>query len=831
MPLAPKTRLGTYEILGPLGAGGMGEVYRARDSRLGREIAIKVLPEAVSSSPERLARFEREARTVAGLNHPNIVTLHSVEDEDGIRFITMELVQGQSLDRYVQAGGLPLTRVLELSIPLAHALVAAHERGVIHRDLKPSNVMVTDGGWVKVLDFGLAKMTEPARQDPAAAIGAAAPTIGAVTAGPLSGEGQVLGTVPYMAPEQIRGETVDARSDLFAFGIILFELATGRRPFTGPTPADVSSAILRDVPPPVMSLRGDLPRDLSRIVERCLEKDPRDRFQTARDVMNELRYAQRYAGVVAGPTSPPMTVTPAPTATPYAAPPYTPTPYTPAPQPYTPPPLSPAPQSPAPLSPTPPSGTIPGSRAPKDVPSIAVLPFVNRSRGEEDEYFSDGLADELLNVLTKIRGLRVAARASSFQFKGKNEDLATIGEKLNVATLLDGSVRKAGNRVRISVQLVKAADRVQLWSETYDRSLEDIFAVQDDIAQSVVKELRTTLLGAAPDSDASGKAAAEVAEAAKGHGHNPEAHRLYLQGKYFLGRLTQEDTARALRYLSEAVRLDPSHAAAWTELSRGNAQSAGFGWIPVREGYARAREAAQRALQLEPDLAEAHARMSGIQRLHDWDWKGAEESIRRASELAPGRADILRAAGSMAHLMGRLEEAEIHIRRAIDQDPLDGGGYSMMGLLYRSMNRLGDAERMIRKAIELSPQRISAHHILGIVLADQGRDAEALEEANREPAEWARLTSLAYVHEKAGRMRESDEALRELEAKHAVDTAYQIAAVYAGRNDLDGAFRWLNRSVDEKDAGSAQMSVEPVFRVLHGDPRWKEILRRIGMDG
>jgi serine/threonine protein kinase/tetratricopeptide (TPR) repeat protein len=810
MSLLSKTHLGTYEIIGPLGAGGMGEVYRARDSRLGREVAIKVLPEAVASSPDRLARFEREARTVAGLNHPNIVTLYSVEDEDGIRFLTMELVEGQSLDKHVVPGGLPLARVLELSIPLAHALVAAHERGVIHRDLKPSNVMVTHGGWVMVLDFGLAKLADPKEYDPAATIGA--------TGAPLSGEGQLLGTVPYMAPEQIRSEKVDARSDLFAFGIILHELATGRRPFTGATPADVSSAILRDVPPPLLSIRSDLPRDLGRIVERCLEKDPRERFQTARDVMNELRYVQREAG--ARPATPPMT-TPThaapPTATPLSPPPQSPPPS---------PPLSPFPAPPSSASG---SGMVPRSTPPRDVPSIAVLPFVNRSRGEEDEYFSDGLADELLNVLTKIRGLRVAARASSFQFKGKNEDLATIGEKLNVATLLDGSVRKAGNRVRISVQLVKAADRVQLWSETYDRSLDDIFAVQDDIAQSVVKELRTTLLGAAPDSDASGKAQAEVAEAAKGHGQNAESHRLYLQGKYFVERLTEEDVKRGAQYLNEAVKLDPTHAAAWAELSRAFAIMAGYSWLPVVEGYRNAREAAMRALELQPDLAEAHARLAGIQRSHDWDWKGAEESTRRALELAPGNADMLRAAGMLAHHRGRLEEGESYFRRAIEQDPLNSGGYSAIGQLYRSMDRLQDAEKMLRKALEVSPQRIAAHFILAIVLADQGRDAEALAEVTREPTDWGRLTGLAYVHFKAGHTQESDEALRKLEATHAGDSSYQIAAIHAPRGNLDGAFQWLERAVTDRDAGVAQVMSEPMFRKLHGDERWKGLLRRIGL--
>ncbi|HEX6030132.1 MAG TPA: protein kinase [Tepidiformaceae bacterium] len=808
MPLSKGTKLGTYHITGPLGAGGMGEVYRARDTRLGREVAIKVLPEAVAASPDRLARFEREARAVAGLNHPNIVTLHSVEEEEGVRFLTMELVDGQSLDHVVTSGGLPLSRVLELAIPLANALVAAHERGVVHRDLKPGNVMVTPDGWVKVLDFGLAKVAAEEGADPGATIGA--------SAGPISGVGQVLGTVPYMAPEQIRGEPVDARSDLFALGIILYELATGRRPFTGESSADISSAILRDAPAPLLSVRSDLPRDLNRIVVRCLEKNPRDRFQTARDVYNELKYLEREGSAPPSPVSGGFTPSP-----PSAAP----TPF----------PHVPATPTPGPRAATPaPSG--PGSAASgfgpvsTNVPSIAVLPFINRSRNEEDEYFSDGLADELLSVLTKVRGLRVAARASSFQFRGMNEDLAVIGERLNVATLLDGSVRKSGNRVRISVQLVQAADRVQLWAETYDRSLDDIFAVQDDIAQSVVRELRTTLLGEAPDSKASSAAQAAIAAAGRGHGvQNPEAHRAYLQGKYFVDRVTEEDTAKGLRYLEEAVAIDPTLALAYAAISRAYSNAGSYGWEPVRVAYEKARKTALRALELAPDLPEAHIRLAAIQRVHDWDWKGAEASVRRALELDPSNAETLRAAGSIAHGSGRNEEARAYFLRSIELDPLVSAGYTGLAQVYRAMDRLPDSEQAMRKAMELSPQRLGASMMLTILLSDQGKHAEAVREAGREGAEWARLTALAYAYQKAGQTVECDKALRQLEEGHAVDSPYQIAAVHNAKGDVDAAFAWLNRAVEERDAGVAQVAVEPVFRNLHSDPRWKPLLKRINI--
>ncbi len=386
--LVPGTKVGPYEIVAPLGAGGMGEVYRARDPRLGREVALKVLPEAVASRHDWLARFEREAKTVAALNHPHIVTIHSIEEAGAIRFLTMELVDGQSLDELLAPGGLPLPRALELSIALADALAAAHGKGIVHRDLKPGNVMLTRDGRVKVLDFGLAKLEErPPRPGSDTLPGTLALTVDS----PISTAGQVMGTVPYMAPEQIRGEAVDARADLFAFGIMLYELVSGRRPFAGKTLADVSSAILRDAPAPIQTVRPGLPRALDRIIGRCLEKDRERRFQSARDVRNELELVRREVESEA--------------------------------------------RSPA--------------RA-AEGPSIAVLPFANMSADPENEYFSDGLSEELLNVLAKNAGLKVAGRTSSFAFKGRHEDLREIGHKLGVATLLEGSVRKAGNRVRIT---------------------------------------------------------------------------------------------------------------------------------------------------------------------------------------------------------------------------------------------------------------------------------------------------------------------------------------------------------------------------------------------
>lgn len=766
MTLTPGTRLGPYEVVGLLGAGGMGEVYRARDMRLGRDVAIKMLPEDVAAHPDRLARFEREAQTVAGLNHPNIVTLHSVEESAGIRFLTMELVEGHSLDQLVTPGGLPVLKVLDLAIPLADALVAAHERGVVHRDLKPANVMVTREGRVKVLDFGLAKLaTADSNLDA---------TQAATLVSPISTAGQVVGTVPYMAPEQVRGDVVDARSDLFALGIMVYELLSGQRPFGGSTFADVSSSILRDSPEP---LRGDLPEDLKRIVGRCLEKDPRNRVQTALDVYNELRLVKRSLDLGSSAPS---------------------------------------------------SGRTPVAVPTDEAPSIAVLPFVNRSRDEEDEYFADGLADELLNVLAKIRGLRVAARTSSFQFKGKNEDLAVIGQKLNVATLLEGSVRKAGNRMRISVQLVKVSDGFHLWSETYDRTLEDIFAVQDDIAQSVVKELRATLLGEEPDSRTSGEVKAEVAAAAKGRGDVGEAHGLFLQGRFLVERIASDDINRGVEYLEQALKLDPRHALAWAALSRARGLQAAVGLATVDEGYARARDAAERSLALEPGLAEAHLAMGTVQSWCDWDWKAADRSFRRAMELAPNNPDVVRAVAMMTFHLGRPAEAITLGLRAIALDPMDVSGYGYLGRFYRGADLLPEAEATFRKALEISPKVLNLHYLLAIVLLELGRNDEALAEAGSEPTGYGRLCGLAIVHHALGNHEESDRSLEELTRSGSHDCAYQLAMAHAVRGEADAAFHWLERGYTQRDSGLTLAKPERLLRSLHSDPRWTMFMRKMG---
>jgi serine/threonine protein kinase/Flp pilus assembly protein TadD len=744
MTLATGSRLGPYEILAPLGAGGMGEVYRARDPRLGRDVALKVLPDAVARDPERLARFEREARAVAGLSHPNILVLYSIEREGDLRFITMELVEGETLARHVVPGGMPIPLLLEISRTLAEALAAAHERGIVHRDLKPANVMIARDGRVKVLDFGLAKQ---ALEGPEVEAGRST-----TLAASLSAPGQVVGTAPYMAPEVLRGEAADARSDLFALGVTLYELACGRRPFGGKTPADVASAILRDAPPPLASRRADLPSDWMRVVERCLEKAPADRFQTALEFRDAVRRAAQHA---AG----------------HAA-----------------------------------AGDTEG-------PSIAVLPFTNMSADPENEYFSDGLSEELLNVLAKIPDLKVTGRTSSFAFKGKHEDMREIGQKLGVGTLLEGSVRKAGNRVRITAQLVKVSDGFHLWSETYDRVLDDIFAVQDDIARSVSAALHVTLLG---------KAAAASRTAG-------ESYQLVLRANHFFQQNSEAAMERAVSLYKRAIDHNPKDAAAWAGLARAYAFQSGYGYTEDDAGRKQAREAAERALALDPASWDAHEVKYLILCFLEFRWKEALEELRKARALAPGASVPI---GSMAYYeaaFGRIDEALRLAKKAVELDPLNPSTHANQMRVESWAGNLEAALESNTRTLELSPSMTAQHSGRGMLYVRMGRAEEALAEIEKEVSQGYRTEALAVAYHALGRKRESDEAMAWLLAAHE-QWSFQCAVAHAFRGENDEAFRLLDRAYEIRDPGFIGVQRDSMMAGLRDDPRWLPFLKKVGME-
>ena len=462
----------------------------------------------------------------------------------------------------------------------------------------------------------------------------------------------------------------------------------------------------------------------------------------------------------------------------------------------------------------------------ENLPSIAVLPFVNMSDDAANEYFADGIAEELINVLSKIRGLRVASHTSAFSFKGSKVDIPTVAQKLNVATILEGSVRKAGKRVRITVQLVRVATDSHLWSETYDRELEDIFAVQDDIAQSVVKELRSALLGEKRDSSASAAVKAEVQAAAKGRGENAEAYRLYLQGQFFVAQRTQASLATGIEYFRQAVGLDPQYALAWAALASAQSIEAGAGWTSYGEGHRHAREAAERALALEPNLAEGHAALGQIRLLHDWDWSGADASSRRALELAPGSAGVVLGAAVVPGFLGRLDESIALCRRVIVLDPLNVQGHRYLGRFSLFAGFFEQAEAALKEALKLNPQGAGTYEHLGQVYLVQGRFAEALAAFKKESDEGLRLLGLSVAYHALGRKAQSSAALEQLSELpvHAFLNAQGNA--YLG--NVDQAFEWLERAYTQRNAGLCQIKLAPLLRNLHGDPRWQLFLKKMG---
>ena len=460
--------------------------------------------------------------------------------------------------------------------------------------------------------------------------------------------------------------------------------------------------------------------------------------------------------------------------------------------------------------------------------SIAVLPFVNLSRDEENEYFADGLAEELLSVLAKIRGLRVASRTSAFFFKGKDVDIPTVARRLNVATVLEGSVRRSGQRIRITAQLIDAASDSHLWAEVYDRTLDDIFVVQADIANAVVGELRAALLGGRPATGMSRDVVAEVQAAARGRSHDPEAYRLYLQGRFYVLRITEGDVAQGVGFYRQALDRDPAFALAWAGLSRAYHSQAGRGWLPVADGMEKARAAARTALELEPELPEGHIALGWVLADYDWDWGGAKAELDRACALAPGDGDAHRASASLAMQVGRLEDAIALARRAVALDPLSKPAHVVLGDCCMRAGRLDDAVASLQVALDLAPNAGITHYILSCARLLQGRADEALEEAEREAIPYLRLLCVAMAQHTRGDAAASDAALRRLIDECEYGVSFQIAAAHAWRGEVDAAFAWLERAYRERDPGLGESVAYPLLRALHGDPRWLALMRKMG---
>jgi serine/threonine-protein kinase len=741
----PGTNLGHYTIVSLLGSGGMGSVYRATDATLERDVALKVLPVDVASDPDRLERFRREARALASLNHPHIVTVYSVEHVDGIHFLTMELVNGRSLDRVIAGRPLPVQRVLEVGSAVADALSAAHERGIVHRDLKPANVIMAESGQVKVLDFGLAKVQS--KSDVLDPNGATyPPTIAGV----------LLGTPGYMSPEQVSGIVdVDHRTDIFSLGVLLYEMVTGGRPFRGQSSADLAASILRDSPRPVSEVIPGAPSELVKAIGRCLEKNASARFGT----MAELRAAlqpKRSAQVDA-------------------------------------------------------------------TPSVAVLPFQNLSTDPDSEFFSDGLAEEILNALAQIEGLHVAARTSSFSFKGKVADTAEIGARLKVATVLEGSVRRAANRVRVTVQLVDVATGFQRWSERYDRQMADIFDVQDEIARAIADKLKVTLEGG------------ESARLVKRATENLQAYELHLRGRALLIK-RGKTVAEATECFQRAVELDPGFAAAWAGLADAYTVAGYFGMAPPGQTMPRALTAARRSVRLDPNLAEGYCAMAMGLLLWERDYAAADRAFRHCIELNPQytQGRCWHAVFNLQWIQGRFEEGLAEARRAVEGDPLSAYAASVLALTLAGAGHTAEGLEQARLGTRRDPDAFVTHWIHSLVAYWAGAIDESLAAFQKAAAMSGRhpytLTHGALAYRTAGDLAAAQtlhEELKALSAKTYVSSAMlMISSIAVG--DIDAAIDLAMQACDEREPVLILYSrTFPDLQCLRDDPRFAEVLRRL----
>ena len=669
MTLEPGQTLLQYRLIEKIGEGGMGVVWKAEDTLLEREIALKLLPDSFAADPHRREQFEREAKAVAALNHPNIVTIFSVLEDDEHYFFTMELVGGRPLTALIQPGGLPLSEFLRIAVPLADAVGRVHEQGITHGDLKPANVVVDDDQ-IKILDFGLAKKKRPQAVK-------ATSVDSTVT---LTDTGGISGTLHFLAPELVQGRETDHRSDIFSLGVTLYEMATGRQPFRGDSPAEVMAAILKDSPKPLREIRPEIPRQLDRIVLACLEKDPEQRLQSALDLRNELKSLERVA--------------------------------------------------------------VSGN--PSRAPSIAVLPFVDMSPNKDQDYFCDGIAEEIINAISRIENLRVASRTSSFQFKDASLDSREIGDRLGVGKLLEGSVRKAGERLRISVQLVNVVDGCQLWSQQYDRDLRDVFVIQDEISSSIVDALELTL------SPRERRAIKQVATA------DVRAYDYYLRGRRaYHYQYGWKGVELALHMFTKAIEIDPNYAIAYA----GIADCRSFLYVNAErsdKNLDEALAASDRALELDPDLAEAHS--SKGQALFICErYDEAKQAFERAIQLSPKLFDAHLAYARTYFASGRPEEAARWYERAAEIHPDDYQTLLLLGFVYSKLGREGDAEavrrngiRLVEERLEFDPNDVRALYLGANALVSVGYLERGLEWTNRalniEPQEPMLLYNAACIY-------------------------------------------------------------------------------------
>jgi len=765
MPFSAGDRLGPYEILVPIGAGGMGEVYKARDTRLDRIVAVKVAREEFSE------RFEREARTVAALNHPNICTLHDV----GPNYLVMEYVEGEPLKAAPS-----VDRVMQYALQIADGVAGAHSKGIVHRDLKPGNIFVTPDGRVKILDFGLATLQA-----------AAAPTDSTLTRG-LTDPGTAVGTIGYMSPEQARGETVDARSDLWAMGVIFYELLTGVRPFEGTTQAVIFEGILSKTPLPPSARNPKIPAEWERIVSRLLEKDRATRYQSAQDLLADLKRVNRDSS--SGGTSPP------PAAFRRGWPKYA---------------LAAG------------AGLILLAaiayfllRRTTAIDSLAILPFANASQSADADYLSDGITDSLIGNLSSLRGLNVKSRNAVRKYKGGDIDARQAGRELDVGAVLTGRIVQRSDALSIRADLIDTRDNSEIWGENFEGKTSEILSIQQDITARISEKLRLRLSGE------------EKQQLAKRETANPEAYQLYLKGRYFTAKFTKDGVDKGLDYFHQAIAADPNYALAYQGLVDYYSVIDDV-FVPARNAEPKAKAAALKALELDDNLAEAHGALATVLFWYDYDWPGAERKFRRAIELNENLAGAHAVYGWYLTCLGQPEKGIAEGRKAQALDPLGPNPLQILSQDLYLIRRYPEAAEQSLKALDLDPKYFLAHLQLALIYIAQGKSREAITAAQNarqdEPlVDWpTAVLGMAYAAD--GQRAEAEKLLSEMNRKASRGwvPSYAFAEIYAGLRDKSKTLDALEKSYEERAWFLTYLNTAPEFDFIRSEPRFQALLRRM----